>query len=62
MTYNQVFVDDEDYGMLYFQILPDSMCSCLIVIGSEVFHWVSLEIPSFETEYNQVMDLYDERL
>ena len=60
MPYYQVFVDDEDYGILpnFYQ----TACAVVLVIGSEVFHRVSLEKPSFETEYNQVMDLYDERL
>jgi hypothetical protein len=58
MTYYQIFVDDEDYGILpnFYQ----TACAVVLVIGSEVFHRVSLEKPSFETEYNQVMDLYDE--
>ena len=47
MTYYQVFVDDEDYG-----ILPIYQTACAVVlgIGSEVFHRVSLEKPSFEAD------------
>ena len=48
---------------VYFQIFTRQHVQLsYIVIGSEVFHWVRLEKPSLETEYNQVMDVYDERL
>ena len=58
MMYYQIFVDDRAYG-----ILPNSWditCSVILIMGSEVYHRVSLETPTFETVYPEVADLYAE--
>ena len=57
MVYYQIFVDDEDYGL--FPNFYHMSCAVVLVMGSEVFHRVNLEKISFETEYPQVVDLYD---
>lgn len=52
MMYYQIFIDDDDYGLL-----PNSWqitCAVVLVFGSEVYHRVSLEEPSFETKYVEV--------
>lgn len=58
MTYYQIFVDDEEYGLLpnFYQV----SCAAVLVFGSEVYHRVNLEKPSFETEYKKLNDLYDD--
>ncbi len=58
MTYYQIFVDDEEYGL--FPNFYHVSCAAVLVMGSEVYHRVSLEKPSFETEYPPVGDLYDD--
>ena len=58
MIYYQIFVDDIDYG--YISNAYHITCAAVLVVGSEVFHRVSLENPSFETEYPQVGVLYDD--
>jgi hypothetical protein len=58
MTYYQIFVDDEDYGL--FPNFYHVSCAIVLVMGSEVQHRASLERPSFETEYPPVADLYDD--
>lgn len=58
MVYYQIFVDDVAYG-----VIPNTyhtLCAVVLVVGSEVFHHVSLEKPSFETQYPQVAGLYDD--
>ena len=58
MTYYQIFVDDVEYGLLpnFYHV----SCAAVLVFGSEVYHRVNLEKPSFETEYRQIGDLYDD--
>ena len=54
----QVFVDDMDYG-----VIPNVYhisCAAVLVMGSEVYHRVTLEMPSFETEYPPINIIYDE--
>jgi len=58
MMYYQIFVDDQEYG--FFPNVYHITCAFVLVIGSEVYHKVNLEKPSFETDYPQVGDLYDE--
>ncbi len=53
----QVFVDDVDYG-----VLPNvyhMICAVVLVMGSEVYHRVTLE-NSFETEYPPVNIMYED--
>jgi len=53
----QIFVDNIDYGFL-----PNSWqitCAVVLVMGSEVYHRVRLEEPSFETEYLDVGHQFD---
>lgn len=58
MAYYQIFVDDEEYGL--FPNFYHVSCAAVLVMGSEVYHRVSLEKPNFETEYPPVGDLYDD--
>ena len=58
MTFYQIFVDDEDYGV--FPNVYHVSCAAVLVMGSEVYHRESLGKPSFETEYPPVGDLYDD--
>ncbi len=58
MVYYQIFVDDEDYGL--FPNFYHVSCSVVLIMGSEVFHRVNLEKPSFETEHPAVGGLYDD--
>ena len=57
LFFYQVFIDDVEYGMLpnIFHI----SCAAVLVIGSEIYHRVTLEVPSFETEYPPA-ELYDD--
>ena len=58
MAYYQIFVDDEEYGLIpnFYHV----SCAAVLVFGSEVYHRVNLEKSSFETEYHQIEDLYDD--
>ena len=58
MCYYEIFVDDDEYGL--FPNFYHISCAAVLVMGSEVFHRVSLEKPSFETEYPPVVDFYDD--
>uniref|UniRef100_A0A7S3QAP5 Uncharacterized protein n=1 Tax=Chaetoceros debilis TaxID=122233 RepID=A0A7S3QAP5_9STRA len=58
LFFYQVFVDDVDYGFI-----PNTyhiICSVILVIGSEIYHRVTLEMPSFETNFPAVQSLYDD--
>jgi len=58
LFFYQVFVDDVEYGVVptFWHIT----CAAVLVMGSEVYHRVTLATPSFETEYPQPTLLYDE--
>jgi hypothetical protein len=58
LFFYQVFVDDVDYGI--FPTFYHCTCAGVLVIGSEIYHKVTLETPSFETVYPVIDDLYDE--
>lgn len=58
LFFYQVFVDDIDYGI--FPTFYHCTCAGVLVIGSEIFHKVTLDTPSFETVYPVIEDLYDE--
>lgn len=58
LFFYQVFVDDVDYG-----VLPNVYhitCAVVLVMGSELYHRVTLETPSFETEYPPVNVIYED--
>ena len=57
LFFYQVFVDDVEYGVL--PSVYHISCAAVLVAGSEVYHRVTLEIPSFETEYPPAV-IYDE--
>jgi len=54
----QVFVDNVEYGVIpsVFHIT----CAFVLVIGSEIHHRVTLESPSFETQYPPVTQYEEE--
>lgn len=58
LFFYQVFVDDIDYGI--FPTVFHCTCAGILVIGSEIYHKVTLDTPSFETVYAVIEDLYDE--
>jgi len=58
MIYYQIFVDNVDYGFL--NISYDITCAVVLVMGSEVYHRVSFEEPSFETKYLEIGDGLDD--
>lgn len=58
LFFYQVFVDDVEYGV--FPSVFHITCAFVLVMGSEVYHRVTLQTPSFETEYPPVRELYDD--
>ena len=58
LFFYQVFVDNVDYGVLpsVFHIT----CAAVLVMGSEVYHRVTLESPSFETQFPPVAQFEEE--
>eukprot|EP00979_Chaetoceros_neogracilis_P006266 scaffold1264_cov263-Chaetoceros_neogracile.AAC.4 len=58
LFFYQVFVDNVEYGFL--PIVFHITCAFVLVIGSEVYHRVTLESPSFETRYLPVTQYEDE--
>jgi hypothetical protein len=58
LFFYQVFVDNVEYGFL--PIVFHITCAFVLVIGSEVYHRVTLESPSFETRYLPVTQYEEE--
>jgi hypothetical protein len=58
LLFYQVFVDNVDYGVLpsVFHIT----CAAVLVMGSELYHRVTLESPSFETQFPPVAQFEEE--
>jgi len=58
LFYYQVFVDNVEYGVVpnVFHIT----CAAVLVMGSEIYHRVTLETPSFETQYPIVAGSMDD--
>jgi hypothetical protein len=57
MAYYQIFVDDHKYGFIpnFYHV----MCAIVLLVGSEIYHRLSVELTTFETSYPEVM-LYQE--
>jgi hypothetical protein len=58
LFFYQVFVDDVEYGV--FPSVFHITCAFILVMGSEVYHRVTLQTPSFETEYPPVREIYED--
>ena len=58
MAYYQIFVDDNTYGIIpnFYHV----MCSIVLLVGSEIYHRLSVELSTFETSYPAVTIYHDE--